>query len=66
MANYSIKVHPLNDLQKQQIEGSLAMNQITYQNKLLGFEQDIATSQKTIDDLTKKLSNYNDDLAGII
>jgi multidrug resistance efflux pump len=66
IANYSIKVKPLSALEKQQIEGSLAMNQITYENKILGFEKEITTSEKTIQDLEKKLKDYEDDLADLI
>ena len=65
-ANYSIKVQPLSDLQKQQIEGTLASSQIDYQNKQIGFEQNIATSQKTIADLKLKLANYQDDLNALL
>ncbi len=35
IANYSIKVKPLTDLEKQQIEGTLAINQINYQSQIL-------------------------------
>lgn len=66
MQNYSIKVHPLSDLEKEQIEWGLAMNQINYENKILGFEQDIASSEKSIKDLEKKLADYEDDLAALI
>lgn len=66
IANYSIKVKPLSRLEIQQIEGSLAMNQITYENKILGFEKEISTSEKTIQDLEKKLTDYEDDLKALI
>lgn len=42
------------------------MNQIDYENTLLGFEKDIASSKKTISDLEKKLSDYEDDMADLI
>lgn len=42
------------------------MNQITYENKILGFEKDISTSEKTIQDLEKKLADYQADLADLI
>jgi hypothetical protein len=42
------------------------MNQITYENKVLGFEKDISTSEKTIQDLEKKLADYQADLADLI
>lgn len=66
MANYSIKVQPLSDLEKQQIEWGLAINQISYETKMLGFEKDIISSEKTITDLEKKLSDYQDDLKALI
>lgn len=66
MANYSIKVKPLSELEKEQIEWGLAINRITYENKILGFEQDIANAEKTIVDLQKKLENYQGDLAWLI
>ncbi len=66
IANYSIKVKPLSALEKEQIEGGFAMNQISYENKILGFEQDIASSEKTISDLATKISNYEDDLDALI
>lgn len=66
MMNYSIKVQPLSDLEKQQIEGTLAMNEIDYESKILGFEKDITASEKTITDLEKKLSDYQDDMIALI
>lgn len=66
MMNYSIKVKPLSELEKQQIEGSLSINQIDYESKILWFEKDIAASEKTIADLEKKLTDYQEDMKALI
>lgn len=66
MINYSLKVQPLSDIEKQQIEWSLTMNKIDYDNTVLGFEKDIASSEKTMSDLEKKLLDYQDDLKELI
>ncbi len=66
IANYSIKVKPLSDLEKQQIEGTLAISQINYESTILWFEAEITTNEKTIADLEKKLSDYQDDLNALI
>lgn len=66
LANYAIKVRPLTDLEKKQIEWNLAIDKINYESQILWLNEQIATNEKTILDLEKKLSDYQDDLNALI
>lgn len=65
IANYNTKVKPLSTLEIQQINASLDINQVTYDTKVLSYEKDKTSTQKSLQDLETKRSNLVADLANV-